>query len=37
MLGMIDNAMCNIAGSPQAWMTQRSELLSAGRWQEVLY
>ena len=37
MLGMIDNAMCNIAGSPRAWMTQRSELLSAGRWQEVLY
>ena len=37
MLGMIDNAMASIAGSSHAWMTKRGELVSAGRWLEVLY
>ncbi len=37
MLGMIDKAMENIAGSTQVWMTKRNELVSTGRWVEVLY
>jgi ferredoxin--NADP+ reductase len=37
MLGMIDDTMTNIAGSSQAWMTKRNELVSAGRWAEILY
>jgi sulfite reductase alpha subunit-like flavoprotein len=37
MLGMIEHAMTNFAGSHQAWMAKRNELVSAGRWLEVLY
>lgn len=37
MLGMIDTAMASIAGSSQAWITKRGELVSSGRWLEVLY
>jgi ferredoxin--NADP+ reductase len=37
MLGMIEHAMTNFAGSHQAWMEKRNELVSAGRWLEVLY
>ena len=37
MLGMIDKAMAGIAGSSQAWVSKRSELVSAGRWMQVLY
>ncbi len=37
MLNMIDKAMTYIAGSSQAWMTKRKELISAGRWHDVLY
>jgi ferredoxin--NADP+ reductase len=37
MLGMIEHAMTNFAGSQQAWMVKRNELVSAGRWLEVLY
>lgn len=37
MLNMIDSAMATIAGTSQAWMTKRKELISAGRWLEVLY
>ena len=37
MLGMIDNAMAGIAGSPDAWLSKRNEMAAAGRWLEVLY
>lgn len=34
---LIDKAMTSIAGSSQAWISKRNELVAAGRWQEVLY
>jgi sulfite reductase alpha subunit-like flavoprotein len=37
MLEMIDKAMSNIAGSTQAWIAKRRELVAANRWLEVLY
>ena len=37
MLEMIDGAMSGMAGSFEAWMTKRDELVSSGRWLEVLY
>jgi sulfite reductase alpha subunit-like flavoprotein len=37
MLGMIEHVMTNCAGSHQAWMAKRNELVDAGRWLEVLY
>jgi ferredoxin--NADP+ reductase len=37
MLDMIAKAMSNIAGSPDAWMSKRNEMVAAGRWLEVLY
>lgn len=37
LLEMISKAMANIAGSTDAWTSKRNELVSAGRWFEVLY
>jgi ferredoxin--NADP+ reductase len=37
MLDTIDKAMANIAGSSEAWMAKRGELVAANRWLEVLY
>jgi ferredoxin--NADP+ reductase len=37
MLGLIDKAMGNIAGSAAAWTAKREELSNAGNWFEVLY
>ena len=37
MLDMIAKAMSNIAGSSDAWMSKRNEMVAAGRWLEVLY
>lgn len=37
MLGMIDKAMTNIAGSVQTWQAKRNELTATGRWVEILY
>ena len=37
MLGMIEHAMTNFAGSHQAWMAKRNELVASGHWLEVLY
>jgi ferredoxin--NADP+ reductase len=37
MLAKIDQAMSNIAGSSEAWAAKKNELITAGRWLEVLY
>jgi ferredoxin--NADP+ reductase len=37
MLGMIEHAMTSFAGSHQAWMAKRNELVAAGHWLEILY
>lgn len=37
MHDMIAKAMANIAGSPDAWVSKRKEMVAAGRWTEVLY
>jgi ferredoxin--NADP+ reductase len=37
MVNLVDRAMTSIAGTSQVWMTKRKELISKGRWNEVLY
>jgi sulfite reductase alpha subunit-like flavoprotein len=37
MLASIDKTMSRVAGSPEAWMEKRRELVVANRWVEVLY
>lgn len=37
MLGMIDKAMSNVAGSAAAWTAKREALSASGNWFEVLY
>lgn len=37
MLASIDKAMSRVAGSPEAWLAKRKELVAANRWVEVLY
>ncbi len=37
MLESVERALSAIAGSPTAWQQKKSELVSSGRWNEVLY
>ncbi|HZV54214.1 MAG TPA: FAD-binding oxidoreductase [Rhodocyclaceae bacterium] len=37
MLGQVEKAMVGIAGSAEAWLRMRNELVSRGHWAEVLY
>ncbi len=37
MLPQVEKAMARMAGSPEAWAAKRAELVSQGRWKEVIY
>jgi len=37
LLGQVDTALTQVAGSPERWTALRAQLTGAGRWHEVLY